>query len=123
MHPRLYVGRRVDEVRGHHADDEIALVVERDRTTDDGVVATEALLPIRVAEDDDPIVSGLLFVPEGPTQVRRPAEDIEEACRDVRHTQLRGLAVPRGQRTAGERRVDGEFLQRAARRDPVTSVG
>ena len=52
----------VAEVGGQHADDLVGFAVDANRAADDVGVASEAILPVAVADDEDAVVAQDLLV-------------------------------------------------------------
>lgn len=75
--------RHVLETWRHHADHEVAIVVERDRPTQDPRIGIETAPPQAVAQDHDPRPASLIVRPlKSPTHRRHDAEDLEILGRD-----------------------------------------
>src|SRR6185295_13705494 len=102
-HVRHPDGGRADRVGAfepfrHDADDGEGGAVQRDRATDDGRIAAEALLPFAVAEHADQLLSRrLVFVrQEATADLRTRAEDREEVAGDDLPEDLFRLAAAAG---------------------------
>ena len=69
---QISVRGRMAEAGRHHADDGVALVVERDRAPDDAGIGAEAPPPERIAQNHHVVVAGpRVFGPERPPEPRR----------------------------------------------------
>ena len=110
--PQPRVVRGEGEAEGRDADDLVVAIVERHPRADDVVAAAEALLPERVAQDDDAVTAFLLLVgAEEPAPGRCHAEQREEARADTSARHLFGAGIGAPQEAL--RAVGGEPLQRA----------
>ena len=90
-HPELRLERPL-ESRGHHAHDLVRQRVDRDRATHDTRVASEALLPQRVAEHQDARLAGLMLLGrERSAGERRNLQCLEEAVAHLCANQPRWL--------------------------------
>ena len=109
-HPQLFAVGGVVEARRHHADDVVGPLVERDLTADHGRIAGEAIAPQPVAENDDLLAPGPVFLGrEDAAAFRRHVEDAEEAGGHTRADDALGIAV------AGH--VEARELHRRRRRE------
>ena len=99
---------RVDDVvvlGRQHADDGTRLAAERNRATDDRRIGVEASLPELVAENDDGVLIGNVFVPHEITAERhRHAERAEVVPCDARALEALGILRRRERRLP---RADG----------------
>src|SRR5581483_6431399 len=90
------------KARRQHADNFVALGVDRNPLTDDVGVGAEAPLPEAVTEDDETRPARQVFAfAEEATETRFDAEQREEACSDARRADAFGLALIRKERRAG----------------------
>ena len=110
------------ESRRHHADDDVRLAVDDDRTPHDRAVGIEAPLPQRVAQDHDVVPPERFIVPnERAAEGRLRAQRFEEAARDLEAgNPLRLAAVDEVRIPPG---VRGKKDQFRGVRAPVEEIG
>jgi hypothetical protein len=98
------------EIGGKDADDAMGLAVEKDGATYDAGTRAEAASPILMAEHDDEVAAGLVFVGvEGATDNRMNAEERKETrgCEGGLHAT--GITLAGEIETGGHVDVDGHF--------------